>query len=198
MLQFNFKSAHIAGSLNTAAQFLSRLKVKVTDNIRLTTRENVHTTPNEVITSSSDVGKEEHFFFTQPDGEDETEKQTHGEKEKPREKAIECVAHEEPFSIKRSIKDFAKIDGNTTSYSINGFKANALMPVEEDVDLVLKILKLRKLGQPHDELLLTADRHLGTTKRLKIVSFSRMDCYSGNTTEKLVMSNTTIFSYQSI
>ena len=114
------------------------------------------------------------------------------------EKARECVAHEEPFSIKPSIKDFTKIDGNTTSYSINGIKANALMPVEEDVDLVLKILKLRELGQPHDELLLTTDRHLGTTKRMKIVSFSRMDCYSVNTTEKLVMSNTTIFSYQSI
>ena len=34
-LQFNFKIAHIAGSVNTAADFLSRLELKVTEKIRL-------------------------------------------------------------------------------------------------------------------------------------------------------------------
>ena len=31
VLQFNFKIAHIAGSVNTAADFLSRLELKVTE-----------------------------------------------------------------------------------------------------------------------------------------------------------------------
>ena len=35
VLQFNFEIAHIAGSVNTAADFLSRLKLKVTEWIRL-------------------------------------------------------------------------------------------------------------------------------------------------------------------
>ena len=35
VLQFNFKIAHIAGSVNTAADFLSRLEHKVTEKIRL-------------------------------------------------------------------------------------------------------------------------------------------------------------------
>ena len=35
VLQFNFKIAHIAGSVNTAADFLSRLEVKVTERICL-------------------------------------------------------------------------------------------------------------------------------------------------------------------
>ena len=38
MLQFNFKIAHIAGSVNTAADFLSQLELKVTEKIRLKIR----------------------------------------------------------------------------------------------------------------------------------------------------------------
>ena len=46
----------------------------------------------------------------------------------------------------------------TTSYSINGIKASARIRVEQDADLVLKNLKLKILGQPHDDVLLTTDR----------------------------------------
>ena len=76
VLHFSFKIAQIAGSVNSAADFLLRLEVKVTEKIRLKIREDVQTTPLEVTTSSSDVADEEQFFFTQADGEDETEKQT--------------------------------------------------------------------------------------------------------------------------
>ena len=64
VLQFNFKTAHIAGSVNTAADFLSRLELKVTEKIRLKIREDIHTTPFEVTTSSSDVADEKQNFFT--------------------------------------------------------------------------------------------------------------------------------------
>ena len=60
--------------------------------------------------------------------------------------------------MKPSIKAFTKIDGNTTAYSLHGIKANARIRVEQDADLVLKNLKLKILGQPHDDVLLTADR----------------------------------------
>ena len=53
-------------------------------------------------------------------------------------KATEWVPHEEPSSMKPSLKEFTKVDGNTTSYSIHGIKANARIRVEQDVDLVLK------------------------------------------------------------
>ena len=75
LLQFNFKIAHIAGSINTAADFLSRLELKVTEKIRLKIREDVQTTPIEVTTSSSDVADEEQFFFTHTDDQDKTEEQ---------------------------------------------------------------------------------------------------------------------------
>ena len=60
--------------------------------------------------------------------------------------------------MKSSIKQFTKIDGNTTSYSIHGNKANARTRVEQDADLVLKNLKVKILGQAHDDVLLTTDR----------------------------------------
>ena len=74
VLQFNFKKAHIAGLVNTAADFLSRLELKVTEKIRLKIREDIHTTPIEVTTSSSDVADEEQIFFTHADGSTESEK----------------------------------------------------------------------------------------------------------------------------
>ena len=158
MLQFNFKIAHIAGSVNTAVDFLSRLELKVTERIRLKIREDVQTTPIEVTTSSSDVADEKQFFFAHTDDQDETEEQILQKKEKSREKAVEWVVNHEPSSMKPSIKAFTKIDGNTTAYSLYGIKANARIRVEQDADLVMKNLKLKILDQPHDDVLLTAER----------------------------------------
>ena len=45
-----------------------------------------------------------------------------------------------------------------TSCSIKGIKANARIPVEQDADIVLNNLKLKILGQPLDDMLLTTDR----------------------------------------
>ena len=60
--------------------------------------------------------------------------------------------------MKSSIKKFTEIDGNITSYSINGNKAYAPIRVEQDADLILKNLKLELFGQPYDDVLLTRDR----------------------------------------
>ena len=158
VLKFNFKIAHIAGSVNTAADFFSRSELKVTERIRLKIREDVQTTPIEVTTSSSDVADEEQFFFTQTEYQDETEEQILQRKEQSREKAAEWVINQEPSSMKPSIKEFTKFDGNTTAYSLHGIKANAGKRVEQDADLVLKNLKLKILGQPYDDVLLTTDR----------------------------------------
>ena len=126
--------------------------MKVTERIRLKIREDVQTTPVEVTTSSSDVADEEQFFFTQTYGQYETEEQILQRKEQSCEKAAEWVGNQEPPSMKPSIKEFTKIDGNTTSYSLHGIKANARIRVEQDADLILKNLKNLK------DVLLTTDR----------------------------------------
>ena len=143
VLQFNFKIAHRAGSVNTVDDFLSRLELKVTERIRLKIREDVQKTPIEVTTSSSDVADEEQFFFTNTDDQDETEEQILQRKDQSREKAVQWVVNQEPSSMKPSIKEFTKIDGNTTAYSLHGIKANARIRVEQDADLVVKNLKLK-------------------------------------------------------
>ena len=158
VLQFNFKIAHVAGSVNTAVDFLSRWELKVTEKIHLEIREDVQTTPIEVSTSSSDVADEEEFFFTQTERQDEIEEQILQRKQQSQKKTADWVVNQEPPSMKPSIKEFTKIDENTTSYSNNGIKASARIRVEQDVDLVLKNLKLKILGQPHYDVLLTTDR----------------------------------------
>ena len=55
VLQFNFGIEHITGLVNTAADILFRLELKVTKKIHLKIREDVQTTPIQVTTSSSDV-----------------------------------------------------------------------------------------------------------------------------------------------
>ena len=167
VLQFNFKIAHIAGSVNTAADFLSRLELKVTEKIRLSISEDIHTTPIEVTTSSSDVADEEQIFFTQADDGQESEEQKLERKEQSRQNAKQWAANEESPSLKTSVKEFTKIDGNTTSYSMNGNKANAKIRVEQDVDLVLKNMKLKILGQPYVEVLIMTDSRYKITKQMK-------------------------------
>ena len=111
MLHFNFKLADIAGSVNTTAEFFSRLEVKVTEKIHLKVREDVQTAPVEVTTSSSNVADEEHFFFAQADSEDKTEGQIPRRKSQSRKKAAEWVLSQESSSMKPSIKEFTKVVG---------------------------------------------------------------------------------------
>ena len=157
VLQFNFKKAHIAGSFKTAADFLSRLELKVTEKIRLKIREDIHTTPIEMTTSSFDVAEEEQLFFTHADNSNDSEEQTLQRKEQSKQNAKQWASNVESPALKTILKEFTKIDGSTTSYSINGIKANAKIRVEQDVDLVLQNMKLKILGQPYDEVLIMTD-----------------------------------------
>ena len=65
--------------------------------------------------------------------------------------------NEELPVLKTSVKEFTKIDGNNTWYSMKAFKAKGRIREEHDVDLVLRNLKLKNLGQPHDEVLTMTD-----------------------------------------
>ena len=73
--------------------------------------------------------------------------QTFQQKEQSRKDAKEWVANEEPSSLKANVEEFKKIDRNTTSYSMNGIKGNAQIRMEQDVDLIMKNLKLKTVGQ---------------------------------------------------
>ena len=151
VLQFNLKIAHIAGSVKTATGCLSRLELEVREKIRLRIREDIQTTAIRVTISSSDIADEEQFFFTQADNNDESEQQTLERKEQCRPIEKQWAANGESSSLKTNVKR------NTTSYSMNGSKANARIRREQDIDLILKNMKLKVLGQPHDEVLILTD-----------------------------------------
>ena len=108
-------------------------------------------------TSSSDVADEEQIFFTHADDGKESEEQNLERKEQSRQNAKQWAANEESPALKTSVKEFTRIDGNTLSYSMNGIKANATIRVEQDVNFVLKNMKLKILGQPYDEVLIMTD-----------------------------------------
>ena len=154
VLLFNFKIAHIAGSVNTAADFLSRLELKVTEKIHLKIQEVIQTTPIEVNTSSSGVADQEQLFFARVDN-NESRQKTLERKEQSKQNAKQWAANEESSTSKTSVKEFTNIDGNTTSSSMNGIKANARIGIEQN--LVLKSMQLKMLGQPYDDVLMMTD-----------------------------------------
>ena len=81
VLQFNFQLAHIAGAVNTVADFFCRLDLKVTGKMRLKIRKDIQTTPIEMTTSAPGAADEEQLFFTQADNNDGSEEQTLERKE---------------------------------------------------------------------------------------------------------------------
>ena len=74
VLQITFRIMHVAGSQNTAADFLSRLELTPKEKVQLKLRDDVLTSPIEVNLQSSDVTDEEQLFFL-PDEEDESEQE---------------------------------------------------------------------------------------------------------------------------
>ena len=124
--------------MNTASDFLSRPELKVTEKIRLKIRKDIQTTPVEVTTSSSDVTHEEQIFFRQVENENESREQISEQRELTWQNAKHWVANEEPSSLNTSVKEFTKIDGNTTSISLNKIKAIAQIRVGKDVDRARK------------------------------------------------------------
>ena len=99
------------------------------------------------------------FFSLKQRNEIESKKQTLKWKEHSRQDAKECVAKDGPSSLRTSVKKFTMVDENTTWHSMNRIKAIARTPVEQNIDLVSKNLKLTFVGQSCDGLVLTTDRN---------------------------------------
>ena len=68
--------AQNAGSINTAADFFSRLELKVTHMIRVKIPEDIKPTPIDLTTYSLDVADEQQFFIIQAHNKDKSVEQT--------------------------------------------------------------------------------------------------------------------------
>ena len=67
VLQYNFVIAHVAGSMNTAADFLSRTEVNPVEKLELTIRNDIHTKANEENIQSSGIVEEEQIYILPDD-----------------------------------------------------------------------------------------------------------------------------------
>ena len=94
VLQFNFRIMHVAGSQNTAADFLSRLELTPKEKVQLKLRDDILTAPIEVNLQSSDVADEEQLFFL-PDEEEESEQEIFARKALSKQRAND--EHEKIF-----------------------------------------------------------------------------------------------------
>ena len=107
VLQFNFHIMHVAGTQNTAADFLSRIDLNPKEKVELKIRNDITIQPIQVNLQSTDVADEEQHFFL-PEETIETEEEILLQKEQARQNARD----EETTKIKLSIKETTPIPIN--------------------------------------------------------------------------------------
>ena len=152
VLQFNFHVMHVAGTQNTAADFLSRIDFNPKEKVELKIRNDITIQPIQVNLQSTDVADEEQLFFL-PEETIETEEEILLQKEQARQNARD----EETTKIKLSIKETTPIPINKASYTFGAIKEDARIRVEQDTDLVFKAIKRKLICEEYDKHLLQTD-----------------------------------------
>ena len=105
VLQYNFVTAHVAGSMNTAADFLSRTEVDPTEKLEMTIRNDIHTKAIEVKIQSTGIVDEEQIYILPEDEIDENH--IWEEKQNNRNQA-QTETHNEPETDVSELQQFHK------------------------------------------------------------------------------------------
>ena len=140
---------HVAGTQNTAAEFLSWFDLIPEERVELKIRNVITTQPIQVNLQSTDFADEEQLFFL-PERTIETKEETLLQKEQARQNARD----EEMTKIKLSIKKTTPIPINKASYTFGAIKEDARIRVEQDSDLVFKAIKRKLICEEYDKHLL--------------------------------------------
>ena len=154
VLQYNFVIAHVAGSMNTAADFLSRTEVNPTEKLEMTIRNDIHTKAIEVNIQSTGIVEEEQIYIL-PD-EEIDENQLWEEKQNTRNQA-QNETHNDPENDVSELQQFHKPTSGLISCSSGHFKDNARIRLEQNNDIVLRNLRAKIEGEPFDENELASD-----------------------------------------
>ena len=160
VLQFNFLIMHVAGTQNTAADFLSIIDLNPTERVELKIRNDITIQPIQVNLQSTDVTDEEQFLFL-PDETIETEEEILLQEEQARQTARDEVTTKMELAIQEAIP----IPINRASYTFGAIKEDARIRVEQDSDLVFKAIKKKVICEEYDKHLLQTD---STAKRLLV------------------------------
>ena len=127
VLQYNIVIAHVAGAMNTAADFLSRAESNPTEKLEMNIRNDVNTKAIEVNIQSTGVAEEELLYILP--GECPTEQQLWEEKEATRQSA-KTATHNEPENEVFELQTFHKPTAGTINYREGHFKDNAKIRLE--------------------------------------------------------------------
>ena len=126
---------HVAGTQNTAADFLLGINLNPKERVELKIRNDITIQPIQVNLQSTDVADEEQLFFL-PEETIETEKRSFYSKNKQ-----DRIHEMRRRQKKLSIKETTPIPINKASYTFGAIKEDARIRVEQDSDLVFKAIK---------------------------------------------------------
>ena len=150
----------VAGTQNTAADFLSRIDLNPKQSVELKIRNDITIRPIQVNLQSTDVADEEQFFFF-PDETIETEE----ERLLPKEQARQNACNEETTKLKLANKETTPIPIIKASYNFGAIKEDARIRVEQESDLAFKAIKRKLICDEYDKHFLLTDP---TAKRLLV------------------------------
>ena len=154
VLQYNFVIAHVAGAMNTAADFLSRTEINPTEKLEMNLRNDIQTKAIEVNIQSSGIAEEEQCYV-HPD--DENDDKTLWEQKDNFRNQAQTETHKEPENEITELQNFHKATAGTIDYREGHFRDNAKIRLEQNNDPVLRNLRAKVEGEPFDESAFTQD-----------------------------------------
>ena len=154
VLQYNFVIAHVAGSMNTAADFLSRTEVNPVEKLEMSIRNDIQTKAIEVNIQSSGIVEEEQIYILPDDEFDENK--LWEEKQNVRDQA-QTETHNGPEKNVTELQQFHKPTSGLNTCSEGHFRDNARIRLEQNNDIVLRNLRAKIEGNPFDENDLASD-----------------------------------------
>ena len=154
VLQNSFVIAHVAGSMNTAADFLSRTEVNPIEKLEMNIRNDIQTKAIEVNIQSTGIVEEKQIYIL-PDDEIE-ENQIWQEKLNVRNQA-QNETHNEPKNSVTELQIFHKPTSGSNTCSEGHFKDYARIRLEQNNDIILRNLRAKLEGNPFDENDLASD-----------------------------------------
>ena len=143
---------HVAGTRNTAADFLSRIDLNPKERVELKIRNDITIRPIRVNLLTTDVADEEQHFLL-PEETIETEEEILLQKEQARQNLLV----EDTTKLKVTIEDTTPIPMNKASYNFEAIEEDARIRFEQDTDIVFKAIKWKLICEEYDKHLLHSD-----------------------------------------
>ena len=149
-----FVIAPVAGSMNTAADFLSRTEVNPVEKLEMSIRNDIQTRAIEVDIQSSGIVEEGQIYILPDDEFDENK--LWEEKQNVRNQA-QTETHIDPENNVTELQHFHKPTSGLNTCSEGHFRDNARITLEQNYDIVLRNLRAKVEGNPFDDNDLASD-----------------------------------------